>query len=144
MMTLPASKGQTMPDGNTHALITTLAAPVAAITAYGLGASELDSAACAIGCLTGLVLTPDLDLPRGRGLWRLYWLPYEKISRHRGLSHAPVIGTLIRLAYVAPLLAAISIIWISIIRIILPASVVLWWAAGLVFADLLHIGADGI
>ena len=133
-----------MPDGQTHAMLTLLGAPVAGISAYYLSADPIQAAACSIGCLTGLVLTPDLDLPRGRGLWRLYWLPYEKLSNHRGLSHAPILGTLIRLLYFAPLLVAISIIWISIIRIMLPPALFIWWAAGLMFSDLLHLGADSL
>ncbi len=49
-------------------------------------------------------LSPDLDLPhskpskRWKGL-RLIWRPYQLFSKHRGLSHIPLIGSLIRMSY---------------------------------------------
>lgn len=63
------------------------------------------AAGCAIGTLW---LSPDLDhhvrtLPRQRwGILDLLWLPYRKCIPHRSpLSHGLIIGTALRLAYIA-------------------------------------------
>lgn len=73
-------------------------------------------AACALGCLSGIFLTPDLDqetrsmsesilIHRTFGigyLWLLLWFPYAKLIKHRSpLSHFPLLGTAIRLLYLA-------------------------------------------
>jgi uncharacterized metal-binding protein len=60
-------------------------------------------------CLGGLYLSPDLDLvskPYKRWGWlRWIWIPYQKYIPHRSpLSHAPIIGSIIRLLYLAALL----------------------------------------
>ncbi len=57
------------------------------------------------GYLVGtFLLSPDLDLPRSKPSkrWktlRLIWRPYQALSKHRGVSHVPLLGTLVRLAY---------------------------------------------
>ena len=61
-----------------------------------------------------MYLSPDLDLvsrPFKRwGLLRWFWLPYQKlIPRHRHwISHGPVIGSAVRLVYLA---ALVSPLW---------------------------------
>jgi uncharacterized metal-binding protein len=59
----------------------------------------------------GLYLSPDIDMKHSNvsqryGLLKLYWKPYQKLFPHRGrfinrnfFTHAPIIGTLIRLTY---------------------------------------------
>ena len=55
-------------------------------------------------CLGGLWLSPDLDtysvaLKRW-GLLKIIWWPYRKVIPHRSLfSHAPLIGTTVRIGY---------------------------------------------
>ncbi|MFN3975713.1 MAG: DUF2227 family putative metal-binding protein [Aquificaceae bacterium] len=49
-------------------------------------------------------LSPDLDLPQSKPSkrWRklkLVWRPYQSFSKHRGFSHIPLLGTLLRLSY---------------------------------------------
>jgi len=84
-----------MPSGRTHTLASLAAA--ALLAPSGIPA--------AIGCAVGVVLTPDLDLPRGPRLWRLYWTPYERVMGHRSrLSHFPILGTALRIVYALPLL----------------------------------------
>ncbi len=57
------------------------------------------------GYLVGtFLLSPDLDLPRSRPSkrWRslrFIWRPYQAVSKHRGVSHVPIIGTSLRLTY---------------------------------------------
>ncbi len=73
-------------------------------------------AACALGCLAGIFLTPDLDQEtrsRSEGIliraslglgygWLVLWYPYAKLIKHRSpLSHFPIVGTLGRLLYLA-------------------------------------------
>ncbi|SNZ13665.1 metal-binding protein [Hydrogenobacter hydrogenophilus] len=49
-------------------------------------------------------LSPDLDLRHSKpskrwGYLKVVWLPYQKKSKHRGISHIPILGTIIRLFY---------------------------------------------
>lgn len=59
----------------------------------------------AIGYLFGtFFLSPDIDLPKSKPSkrWkklRFIWRPYQALSRHRGLSHVPIIGSALRLSY---------------------------------------------
>lgn len=53
-----------------------------------------------------LMLGPDLDLYYSKvnknwGVFRLLWWPYAKLSKHRGLSHTPILSSFIRIAYLA-------------------------------------------
>lgn len=65
-----------------------------------------------LGTLSGIPLTPDLDvLPtvdnerikkRAPMLWRWYWFPYADIIKHRAMiSHFPVLSTIVRLLYIS-------------------------------------------
>lgn len=87
-----------------------------------------------------------------------FWYPYAKQTRHRGLSHRPVIGTLLRLGYILLVFLLINIIgrWIIFGTPTgwghLPLSLILWiihkpaqagaWVAGECLADILHALAD--
>jgi uncharacterized metal-binding protein len=49
-------------------------------------------------------LSPDLDLSRSKPSkrWKtlkIVWRPYQLLSKHRGASHIPLLGTFLRLAY---------------------------------------------
>lgn len=56
------------------------------------------------GSLLGNVITPDLDLIEARRKWslqKIIWYPYGILFRHRSaFSHWPILGTVIRLAYI--------------------------------------------
>lgn len=68
------------------------------------------------GAVTGMYLTPDLDVDNGfytdqlirkyigawaEWIWKQYWYPYRRSLKHGGpLSHFPPLGTLGRVAYV--------------------------------------------
>jgi len=102
-----------------------------------LGCDWQTCIAAGIGCASGVAVSPDLDLvntvrvPVIGWLWGAYWWPYRKLIAHRAyISHAPIVGTLVRLAYLMPII----IIAISI----LPPGLVAAWAAGLACADILH------
>jgi uncharacterized metal-binding protein len=80
--------------------------------ALGLGGLGVASLAFLLG---GLLLSPDLDTrsnPSQRwGPLGLLWWPYRKLLRHRSLlSHSPLLGTAIRLAYLALLCLGLSLL----------------------------------
>jgi uncharacterized metal-binding protein len=67
---------------------------------------ELGTIAASAHFLGGYWLSPDLDIksrPFLRwGVLKIIWLPYQRLIPHRSpLSHAPVLGSLIRLLYLA-------------------------------------------
>ena len=60
----------------------------------------------------GLWLSPDLDTKslalKRWGILKIIWLPYRKIIPHRSIfSHGPLIGTAIRISYIAIIMAFI-------------------------------------
>ena len=71
---------------------------------------------CAVGALTGIFVSPDLDLSNGgivggkmirrrvgwfgERVWRFFWRGYSSSLKHgTWASHAPIFSTIIRLAY---------------------------------------------
>ncbi len=78
---------------------------------------ELGIITAAAHLLGGLYLSPDLDLvskPFKRwGLLRVLWLPYQKlIPCHRHwLSHGVIVGSIVRLLYLAALLLPLWVIF---------------------------------
>src|SRR5512138_3620962 len=109
-----------MPIGKIHAISTAFAGGVAAPVLYTLGHVPAgETLAFALGCLAGLIVTPDLDIRRityaerlvrrsggrlGRflaELWYALWWPYAHlVPYHRHpLSHFPLVGTLLRVLY---------------------------------------------
>ncbi len=137
-----------MPSGRTHATITFYTAGLSLIYMPALGASHAQTAAFALGCLSGVVLTPDLDVRRTVSnmvmddigvlpgfLWELFWWPYSKFIPHRSIfSHGPILGTMLRILYLSiiihPLYHRVSSVYLA------------GALAGLVTVDNLHISAD--
>jgi uncharacterized metal-binding protein len=112
---------------------------------------ELGVIAASAHLLGGLFLSPDLDLvsrPYNRwGVLRWLWMPYQRlVPRHRHwLSHAPVVGSLIRLLYLAA--------WLSPLWVIFPLAQVQWaidWEKAIAFlvgvelSALNHLLLDGL
>jgi uncharacterized metal-binding protein len=103
-----------MASGKNHDRAITITTPVILAAAIASGHAEVGLIATASYYLAGMYLSPDLDLvsrPFKRwGLLRWVWLPYQRlIPRHRHwLSHGPVIGSGVRLLYLA---ALISPVW---------------------------------
>jgi uncharacterized metal-binding protein len=105
-----------MPSGKVHATCSlVLAAPAFGLVA-GTTGDFVAGGACALGCLLGIMLTPDLDQETlsssehafikytlGLGfLWAMLWYPYARLIKHRSpLSHFPILGTAGRLAYLS-------------------------------------------
>jgi len=69
-----------------------------------------------VGYLIGtFLLSPDLDLKHSKPSkrWRflkIIWRPYQKKSKHRGLSHTPILGAFIKLFYLMFVLTVIYLI----------------------------------
>ncbi len=104
-----------MASGKNHDRAITVTTPVMLATAIASGHAEVGLIATASYYLAGMYLSPDLDLvsrPFKRwGFLRWLWLPYQRlIPRHRHwLSHGLVIGSLVRLLYLA---ALVSPLWL--------------------------------
>ncbi len=112
----------------------------------------LEGALMAVGAASAIVIQPDLDQPysmsrlrltrRGGLVAQVWCMVYDRLFRHRGLSHVPVIGTLTRLAWlVLPLVILAFLCYLS------PPPVewwwpVAWWVGGLMLADTLHAAMD--
>lgn len=124
----------------------------------------------AVGYVVGtFLLSPDLDLPGSKpsrrwGCLRWLWLPYQVISRHRGVSHMPIVGTFIRLSYAVlsviflyfTLIGVVSVIdrglgylvsgWnpFETLDRVFRSREAIFFVAGVVCADIVHIVMDGL
>ncbi len=118
----------------------------------------------ALGAISNLALSPDLDgscsmsiirWKRTNILIALWWKGYNKIARHRGRSHIPVIGTLSRLLWlILPVLILLLASVLSGFVIDNGMRETLWaithtfsipficWLSGLMLADTLHAIMD--
>ncbi len=110
-----------MPTGRTHDRITLWSLPVIAGLALASSQSRnLTLLVCGAFLFGGLMFGPDLDIDsrqfRRWGWLRWIWLPYQKSIRHRSLlSHGPVIGTGLRLAYLSTCAVLLTLLWVSIV-----------------------------
>ena len=140
-----------MPSGQHHTAATLSAAAI--ITYQSMAMLDGSLAVVALGCLCGLVLTPDLDVDAGSisihhiretfgataaWVWEEYWKLYaENVSHRSWVSHFPSAGTMIRLAYFIP---TWGILWAMLAGY--------WWAwawfGGLLLSDTLHAIMDVI
>jgi len=104
-----------MASGRNHDLSILFTTPIIGI--IGVSHSlELGVIATASHYLAGMYLSPDLDTlskPFKRwGVFKIIWVPYQKNIPHRSpLSHAPLLGSAIRLLYLAALLLPLWIIF---------------------------------
>jgi len=65
-------------------------------------------------------LSPDIDLPGSRpskrwSVLRCIWTPYQTLSRHRGISHLPLIGSFLRLIY---LICALIFLYFTLLGVV--------------------------
>lgn len=151
-----------MPSGRVHAAITAISAAGLLAATWKAGQPLVTTLAVAGGCLAGLLVTPDLDedrpvrshalVRRNLGslpafLWGLLWFPYARALPHRHwLSHAPVVGTLLRVGYLA------GLTWLGCALVGIPwpwewlppgwAELMAWALLGLGVSDGLHWAAD--
>ena len=104
-----------MPNANTHDTITFALTPFTYLAAelYWGGDHVISIIATLAMLFAGLMFGPDLDLqsrPYNRwGPFRFIWKPYQVAMPHRStLSHGPVLGTAIRVAYFALMLSLVA------------------------------------
>ena len=140
-----------MASGKTHARVAVVVMCVtAAISPYI--AQEIGAQAAGgvvAGAVAGWLVTPDADIPHrthdewrmirrlpvlGR-LWVAYWSPYGELFTHRGISHAPVIGTLTRALY--------ALWWLPFVAETLPVPFLVAMLAAWCVQDMAHLAADG-
>jgi uncharacterized metal-binding protein len=103
-----------MASGKNHDRSILFASPVVLVVGCYQFGLELGIIAGASHFLGGYWLSPDLDIksrPFLRwGVLKIIWLPYQRLIPHRSpLSHAPVLGSAIRLLY---LIALVSPLWL--------------------------------
>jgi len=143
-----------MPSGPVHNAATLTVAVTSTVILIYQTRGDLNVAlACAGGALVALAINPDRDLAESQTegglllshpmtwLWNMAWWPYAKIARHRSAaSHAPIISTLGRLAYVALWLAPLWVCngW-EFPRL---QAWMLWGLFGLILSDAIHALLD--
>ncbi|WP_052128602.1 metal-binding protein [Neosynechococcus sphagnicola] len=105
-----------MPAGRTHDRITLWSLPlVAGLSLTLTGKSDLTLLVSGSYLFSGLMFGPDLDiLSRQYQRWgwlRWIWIPYRKLLRHRSwFSHGPIIGTTLRICYIACWMAGLAFV----------------------------------
>lgn len=148
-----------MPTGRTHAAMTAIAALGIYWVSAQAGYSREVTLAMAGGCMAGVLITPDLDVDRpvrshyvvkrklgslAAAVWWLAWYPYGRAINHRSwLSHAPLIGTALRLVYMGLIAWLVLMVtnqtaWLADID----TTLFIWFALGLTVSDVLHWIAD--
>lgn len=112
-----------MSSGLTHDRITLWSLPVVASCTYALTQS-IDRTLIVSGAFlfSGLMFGPDLDIYSVQykrwGYLRWLWLPYQKAIKHRSLlSHGVIIGTTVRLLYLAAWISLLGILGLLIAQV---------------------------
>ena len=111
-----------MASGKNHDCSILFVSPVVLVVGCYQFGLELGIIAGASHFLGGYWLSPDLDIksrPFLRwGVLKIIWLPYQRLIPHRSpLSHAPVLGSLLRLAYLAAWLFPLWLIFPDLQRV---------------------------
>lgn len=155
-----------MSSGKTHAKVTKLLSVPSGIAIMILlpDGIWMDGVACVIGCLTGLIIEPDLDVDTITTsewkmvkrfwifgmVWVTFWYPYAKLIPHRNpLSHFPIVGTLGRLFYLILISVFIGYMFdlqvdemMMNIEVVFNHRLFAVWVIGLMVADTGHCVAD--
>ncbi len=142
-----------MASGKNHDRAISFTTPIMLAAAITSGHAEVGLIATASYYLAGMYLSPDLDLvsrPFKRwGFLRWLWLPYQRlIPRHRHwLSHGPVIGSVVRLVYLAALVSPLWLLFPGFQRVqwagvTLPNVVA--FLVGVELSALNHLFLDGL
>ncbi len=111
----------------------------------------------AVGYIVGtFFLSPDIDIHYSRsskrwGLLRIIWFPLWMLTKHRGILHKPLVGTVIKLSYILSVFLLLFYIIeglfginMKISEITISAEQILYFLVGITLADLLHILCDYI
>ena len=108
-----------------------------------------------LGCAAGILVSPDLDIdgrtdsetvvydqmgPVFGTLWQVYWYPYARAIPHRSvLSHAPLLGTVLRIGYLLLLPTLFAVFTPLRLGAVFDAVLAFWpvWI-GLAVSDVVH------
>lgn len=113
-----------MPSGRTHDRITLWSLPFLAGINLALTQNSNFTLVVSGGFLfSGLMFGPDLDLHsiqyKRWGPLRWIWIPYQKMLCHRSLlSHGPIVGTTLRVLYLASWLAILGIFVLGMAQLV--------------------------
>ena len=136
-----------MPSGRIHT-ITTIGLAVGSACAF--------EPALTVGIVSGLILSPDLDVDDGFiGLyhlrripvvgkllsfaWRIFWWPYSKVVPHRSaISHSILFGTCLRVGYLVLPILVLNYFGLPVYLLAKFGQ----WFIGLCLSDALHIILD--
>jgi len=111
-----------MPSGRTHDQITLWSLPLVAALTFGqTSSSNLTLLVSGSFLFGGLMFGPDLDIYSCQyqrwGWFKPIWLPYQKSLRHRSfLSHGPLIGTALRILYLAIWIAVFGVLGLALVQ----------------------------
>ena len=149
-----------MPSGKVHSALT-LATTSGVIAPYLIVQFNLNPWMYVAGCVTGLMVMPDMDVDRGnisdyfirkvsrpaQWIWRAFWMPYALMVPHRHfISHLPILGTLLRIGYVFLVLNFLNLFIRLVLSLFDTVSLVwLWdWSFffGLCHVDTIHYLVD--
>ncbi len=141
-----------MASGRNHDRSILFATPIVLAVGSCQFGLEIGVIAAASHFLGGYWLSPDLDIKSAPflrwGILRFIWLPYQKKIPHRHwLSHSPVIGSTIRLLYLAACLLPLYLAFPELSRV--EWSGVNWskaiaFLAGVELSALNHLALDGL
>ncbi len=113
-----------MPSGQTHDRITLWGLPWLVLCIYATTrSSKLTLIVGGAYLFAGLMFGPDLDIHSVQfkrwGCLRWIWLPYQKSLNHRSvLSHGLLIGTTIRILYLAAIVLMLGVLGIALAQVI--------------------------
>lgn len=146
-----------MADGKVHEKDSNIIAAGVGVASVLIFHNFVAGAFVALGALSGVYITPDLDvdgwirskrnLVNDYGiigyLWFGFWYPYARAIKHRNwLSHAPVVGTLVRVAYIGAIpLVGLYFTETAVSEVV--KSAVSFWVIGLMVSDAAHWARDG-
>jgi uncharacterized metal-binding protein len=148
-----------MSSGKFHRTFNTVASvPITGALIFGLGTPVPLALSFAAGyTIATYFINPDLDLYsdgyQSWGIFRFYWYPYQKILAHRSfLSHAPIVGTLFRIAYLLTLPVLVLLLVGTAARNSVREALLAWipqflpyilmFILGMVISDALHLVLD--
>lgn len=113
-----------MPSGKNHDRITLICLPCLVFISLIFIQKKILIFFLSVSFLfSGLMFGPDLDIfsvqYKRWGILRILWLPYQKMISHRSVfSHGIIIGTVVRICYLAIVVFSFSIFTVGILQLI--------------------------
>jgi len=120
-----------MPSGRTHDRITLWCFPfIVGLTLWVTRSPALTLIVAIAFLIGGFMLGPDLDIHsiqyRRWGPIRWIWLPYQRALKHRSrLSHGPIIGTALRVIYLAVWIGLFGLLFVEVLNALWDAQLTL-------------------